>query len=281
MTSRQLFEYALIELNKVQAPSLLLDDYLYFINKTVTQFINKIYNSYEERQQETDNLRVFKASAILTPVISNNYGSNSMLSNTYEISLPDDYLHILNCVVEYTLLKNFNCKIIGETMSFGAKRLTADAWPQVLSNYYFKPNYKRPYYYLNNVTINPVYPTTDNVEDITFGNSENIARVPGVRYGNKSKVKMEIRNGKSNPSFVLSRVYIDYLRSPQFIHLSQEEIDEVEDNSQVLEFPDYICQEIVNELVKFLMENTSDPRLQSHIPVNQSISSSAQSQPKR
>ena len=116
MTSRQLFEYALIELNKVQAPSLLLDDYLYFINKTVTQFINKIYNSYEERQQETDNLRVFKASAILTPVISNNYGSNSMLSNTYEISLPDDYLHILNCVVEYTLLKNFNCKIIGETM---------------------------------------------------------------------------------------------------------------------------------------------------------------------
>ena len=86
-----------------------------------------LYNSYEERQQETDNLRVFKASAILTPVVSNNYGSNSMLSNTYEISLPDDYLHILNCVVEYTLLKNFNCKIIGETMSFGAKRLTADA----------------------------------------------------------------------------------------------------------------------------------------------------------
>ena len=161
-------------------------------------------------------------------------------------------------------------------MSFGAKRLTADAWPQVLSNYYFKPNYKRPYYYLNNVTINPVYPTTDNVEDITFGNSGNITRVPGVRYGNKSKVKMEIRNGKSNPSFILSRVYIDYLRAPQFIHLSQEEIDEVEDNSQVLEFPDYICQEIVNELVKLIMENGSNPRLQTNIPINQSITNLAQ-----
>ena len=32
MTARQLLEYATIELNKVQAPSLLLEDYNYFIN---------------------------------------------------------------------------------------------------------------------------------------------------------------------------------------------------------------------------------------------------------
>ncbi len=30
MTARQVFEYALVELNKVQAPSLLLEDYNYF-----------------------------------------------------------------------------------------------------------------------------------------------------------------------------------------------------------------------------------------------------------
>ena len=30
----------------------------------------------------------------------------------------------------------------------------------------------------------------------------------------------------------------------------QEEVDKVEDSSQILEFPDYVCQEIVNELVK-------------------------------
>lgn len=47
MTARQLFEYALIELNKVQAPSLLLEDYNYFINKAVNQYINKVYNLYE------------------------------------------------------------------------------------------------------------------------------------------------------------------------------------------------------------------------------------------
>ena len=43
MTSNQMFEYALIELNKVQAPSLLLEDYNYFINKAINQYINKIY----------------------------------------------------------------------------------------------------------------------------------------------------------------------------------------------------------------------------------------------
>ena len=82
---------------------------------------------------------------------------------------------------------------------------------------------------------------------------------------------MEIRYGKDNAVFKLSTVYIDYLKSPQFIRLTQEQVDEVEDNSQLLEFPDYVAQEIVNELIHLLMENGSDPRLQSHIPINTSI----------
>jgi hypothetical protein len=75
-------------------------------------------------------------------------------------------------------------------------------------------------------------------------------------------------------------VYIDYLKSPQFIRLTQDQVDQIEDNSQVLEFQDYVCQEIVNELVNLLLENASDQRLQTHIPVNQSIASpQAQQQP--
>ena len=89
---------------------------------------------------------------------------------------------------------------------------------------------------------------------------------------------MEIRYGKDNSIFQLSNVYIDYLKTPKFIRLTQDEVDEVEDNSQILEFPDYVCQEIVNELVHLLMENGTDPRIQSHIPVNQSIAPPAQPQ---
>jgi hypothetical protein len=32
----------------------------------------------------------------------------------------------------------------------------------------------------------------------------------------------------------------------------------------MLEYPDYVCQEIINELVHLVMENISEPRLQTH-----------------
>lgn len=82
---------------------------------------------------------------------------------------------------------------------------------------------------------------------------------------------MEIRYGKDNSVFVLSKVYVDYLRTPQYLQLTQEQIDDIEDTSQSLEFPDYVCQEIVNDLIILLLENASDPRLQTNIPINQTI----------
>ena len=92
---------------------------------------------------------------------------------------------------------------------------------------------------------------------------------------------MEIRYGKDTSLFKLQATYIDYIKTPQHIRLTQSEIDLVEDHSQILEFPDYVCQEIINELVHIVMENASDPRLQSHIPVSQSIANPAQEQTKK
>ena len=290
MTARQLFEYALIELNKVQAPSLHLEDYNYFINKVVNQYINKVYNLYEINQQKSDDLRVLKASSVLTPSLQTIYPEqsagvgNPLFKTTYEVDLPDDYLHILNCVVEYTVANRFKCYDAGTQVHFGAKRLTSDMFSQIINNYYMRPSYKNPYFYINNVTTSPNYPTVATTESdsvIFLPAGSNIERVEDKRYGNRSKVRMELRYGKDNTTFVLSRVYIDYLKSPQFIRLTQEQVDEVIDSSQILEFPDYVCQEITNELVRLLLENGSDPRLQSHIPVNQSIANPSQEQPKK
>lgn len=116
--------------------------------------------------------------------------------------------------------------------------------------------------------------TSNTISD----NSSLVQRKESTRYGNRSKVRMEIRYGKDNKMFELSRVYIDYLKAPLFIRITQDQFDEVEDNSQLLEFPDYVCQEITNELIKLLMENASDPRLQSNTPINQSIANPAQEQ---
>ena len=283
MTSRQLFEYALIELNKVQAPSLLLEDYNYFINKAVSQYINKVYNLYDINQQKSDDLRVLKSTAVLVPInTANSYNKgeiDSLFGKISEVHLPDDYLHTLNCVVEYQVKKTFKCYDEGTKIHFGAKRLTADMFSQIINNYYMRPQYRSPYYYINNVTIKPTFITEDNQTPVQ--ESPDATRTAEVRYGNNSRVKMEIRYGKDTNTFELSKVYIDYLKAPHHIRLTQVQVDEVEDKSQVLEFPDYVCQEVVNELIRLLMENASDPRLQTNIPINQSIANPAQEQPKK
>jgi hypothetical protein len=40
----------LVELNKVEAPSILLEDFNYFFNKAITRYINKKYNIYDTNQ---------------------------------------------------------------------------------------------------------------------------------------------------------------------------------------------------------------------------------------
>lgn len=274
-----MFEYALIELNKVQAPSLLLEDYNYFINKAVNQYVNKVYNMYDVNQQKSDDVRVLKSTAVLDPKVQTDYNKSDkspLFTTTYEVDLPDDYLHILNCVVEYGVSKNFKCYNEGDKVHFGATRLTSDMFSQIINNYYMRPSYKQPYFYINNITTSNTAPTTDSQDPIEL--NAVAEKLADTRYGNTSKVRMEIRYGKDDKLFELERVYIDYLKAPQFIRLTQEQVDMVEDTSQILEFQDYVCQEIVNELVTLLLENSSDPRLQSQIPINQSIANPAQEQ---
>ena len=70
---------------------------------------------------------------------------------TYEGVLPKDYMHLLNCIVDYRVNRNFKCYKAGDYIPFAAKRLTADMAAGVLHNAYMKPDYKRPYFYINNV----------------------------------------------------------------------------------------------------------------------------------
>ena len=82
MTARQIFEATLIELSKVQAPSLKLYEFNYLFNKAINQYINKVYNVYDINQQTTDDLRVLKSSAYLTPTKYSLGENNSAVYNT-------------------------------------------------------------------------------------------------------------------------------------------------------------------------------------------------------
>ncbi len=179
MTARNLYEGVLIELNKENAPNVLLEDFNYFANKAINNYINKRYNIYDINQQTTDDLRVLKATAILDAKHIDSYnelsmaGSNNMA--TYEVIMPSDYLHILNCICIYKVKKTYKCYNRGDYWRSPATRLTADMYSQVLDNFWNKPTYKRPYYYIHNVNKYP-YISTNPVRDyeynthITVGN---------------------------------------------------------------------------------------------------------------
>lgn len=65
MTEREFYQHSLIEINKLEAPSLLLEDFNYLANKAIQQYVNKVYNRYDINQQSTDDLRALKRSVAL------------------------------------------------------------------------------------------------------------------------------------------------------------------------------------------------------------------------
>ena len=393
MTSKQIYEATAIELSKVQAPALKLYEFNYFFNQAIRQFVNKVYNVYDVNQQTTDDLRVLKATATLKPTIAESTGNKALdylRGATYYVNMPDDYLHLLNCICLFDVNKSKECWNAGDVMVVGATKLTADSWSSVVDDVYNQPNKKRPYYYVHNqndihidsttntlTDRNSVLPSNLNLGDHGSGNPTDalhnlshyawinmledaeeaaaakdatkdtvctaaigatggdtlinaaitaissdskittpaaalaaikaldpntvlasrtnfsrtfhydldgkgtegsgetfstVEKPAGSRHANSSRVKVEIRCGRDKSNiFSLSAVQIDYVKAPQFIRLTQEQLDSDEDISQVMEFPDYVNQEIVNELVNLVMRKTNDPSLQTHVQMTQSI----------
>ena len=132
MTARQLYEGVLIELNKENAPNILLEDFNYFANKAINNYVNKRYNIYDVNQQTTDDLRVLKATALLKPTKVSDYAGMTMAGDgtmaTYEVIMPSDYLHILNCICIYNVKKTYKCYNKDDKWRAPATRLTADMY---------------------------------------------------------------------------------------------------------------------------------------------------------
>ena len=269
MTARQLYDYALIELNKVEAPTLLLEEYNYFIYKAILQYVNLKYNTYDVNQQMTDDLGVLKGVAVLSTFVRD---TSDFHGATYTTTLPADYFHLLSCLVQYNVTKTYKCYLPSQPVTFGATRLAAGMSANIENNHYLRPSYKKPYFYIY-----------DGVDVLPPANpSTNVPEQPvNTRYAGGISKKMQIKYGRDTSLFQLSKVQLEYLKVPREVIITQQQIDMTEDTSQELEFPDYVCQEIIKELVKLLMENASDPRLQTNIPVNQTIAAPGAMQQQR
>lgn len=295
----------------------------------------KPYNNYTgggsnpeyNGESPSANTQYTTASSYLSSVHSQ---IQSLNGATYEVFMPIDYLHMLNCVCIYYVAKQKDCWDAGSYIQIPATRLTADSWSQIVIDIYNRPSPMRPYYYIHNqassITI-PTDPVTGNGtpsdtnpagytgtdmpiggyavagdgmkangtkdETVKVADAENagsnfqrtfqlkqggttkdislVEKPTAVRVANPSNVRCEIRYGKDDSLFQLVEVQIDYVKSPQFIRLTQEQIDLTEDTSQIMEFPDYVNQEIINELVHLVMEHSNDPRLGNNIQMTNTI----------
>lgn len=272
MTQRDAYEACLIELNKVQAPSLLLKDFVYMFNKGIQQYFNKKYNAFEVNQQSTDDLRVLTNSIRIdfSNGLSkhNDTGETHTFEDSYNCILPKDYVHILNVVCEF---KDNNptsrCKTGSRIIRQGANKLDTNQWSSVITNYYMRPSIRQPYYYIINIQGNN--DPTDQLYDTGDNRVQN--KQSGTRYGNSSQPIMQIKYGNDIQRYTLEAVYVDYLRAPKYVKIDQNILDTIDDTSDVLEFPDYVIYEIINEIVKLVMENASDQRTQTNMAVNQTI----------
>lgn len=235
MTTIELYEALQFDLNKLEAPSILLDEFNHFVNKAINQYVNKRYNLADSKQQLTDDLQGIYNTLIITcdgKIMDRTgkiIGSTNVIKTELGIliNLPLDYLHMLGAIVSF----NDSCNTVK-----AARRLTADIYGGIQDNSYLKPSLERPYFYIIGDTV-------------------------------------EIRCGQAVDQ--IEKITIDYLKSPEKVKLLDSELnyylETQSDKSTKLEFREYINYEILKELVSLVLEMTSDPRLQTNIPITQSI----------
>lgn len=258
---REIYDYIQIELNKAKAPSITLEDFLYFLNKAINNYCNIKYNTFNIDQQFTDDLReLIRTYTIASPKIKN--GNDVIMqnnddpltpinpiSNTDEginidyavvsIELPANYYHLLGCTIKYKRTskpitsKKYEIYTIRTIKPYKVRRVTTDSLTMTLNNYYYRPKPNNPYFILNNETFN----TGSNVV----------------------KSNIEIHIGKLPETHTVEKASIMYFINPKKMFMAEDDLYSVEDTTEKMEFSRYICYEIINILIGLIMINSGNP----------------------
>lgn len=238
ITARQAYINVLTELVKEEAPTLYLEDFLYYINKAISEYMKSRYEMFELNQQLADDMRVWKKTFIstsLTTPVNNIFQSKVVAGKTLIFA---HYRHLLSCVIEVYISRPITkCdQRAGTEELYKVTRMSPEIKAGLLGNKYLEATFYRPYYEImdNNIIVS-------------------IGKVEASRVAVKS-------------------VRIEYLCQPEKVILTEDEIEADEDTSQVLEFPYEVGEEITKVALKLILERGSNPRLQSNVMVNQSIS---------
>jgi tRNA(Ile2) C34 agmatinyltransferase TiaS len=99
LTARQAYIDILTELVKEEAPTLYLEDYLYYFNKAISEYMKTRYEVFETNQQLADDMRSwkksFQASSLETP--------SAVYTKVYRAQKIDEYRHLLSCIIDVAI----------------------------------------------------------------------------------------------------------------------------------------------------------------------------------
>lgn len=194
-----------------------------------------------------------------TPNVSliEDYSDVEVADGHISFNLPaSDYLHILSCRTSWKGKKPNNQTAY---LVYGGKRMTYDIQNVIQNNIYMRPAFNRPYYMVQDNTMNA---GIDKITDLSDYRA----------YHNKPQIDVFV--GKPYSMATLDRITIDYIKNPEIIILQDIDIFTAgKDTSQVLEFPDYLKNEIVKRVSANMLENMRDPRIATQPQLNQEIPS--------
>ena len=176
MTVREFYRNVLIELNKEEASSMYVEDFLYYANKAINWYANTRYNQYDTTQQLGDDLKDLRKGP---EEITLNRSQEAKLSD-----LDNKYRHLLNCVVYIEKKEGafeVGCEQKDNTVKkYAAKRMTADRKTAILNNAFLEPKFYRPYYDIRGDLLEIITgdPEADfNIEKVTVEYLKNPAKI--------------------------------------------------------------------------------------------------------
>jgi hypothetical protein len=294
MTAKQTYEAILRELSRRDSPDMYLDDYNYFINRGIMHYVQQRVNVDEYNAQVSDDLQALRR---VKEYLENTFtnigdqltkpdGVTTYNQAIYRMNLPSNFMHVRLCSVTLMLDVDHMGFKKGYRKIEKAKRLTDDMHGSVLLNAYSKPSPKNVFYSVvgNSLSIpanwasdisvldarvnqlinkeagdNNVHNAVESATDLI--DNESVLTGPGltINYGNDSSVHK------------LQKVQVIYLKTPAMVKLSAEQADSETDTSQVLEFPDHVCLQIIKEAVKLFMVKSGDPSVQGYVALNTDI----------
>jgi hypothetical protein len=170
-----------------------------------------------------------------------------------EFTLPfNNYYHMLGVTIVWSYTKSGGTKAY---KTYPALRTTVDMSINTENHYYHRASYRQPYYMVMNNHNNTGVAKNDD-DDII------------VNAQNKPVIRVYL--GDEEKALTLEKVVVRYLRLPESVTISEEELYVNEgDTSQVLELPNNLFNELVNKVVDSILERNENPRINTHIPMNQ------------